>query len=201
MTCSDGSERMLAHFRRNASLLGLAVEPSQVRWEELSRHFRTTFDVVMCRGGSFPYAGTWDSDAPPNRDSLGEALVQFVACLAPGGRLYIDTTQGDAPPSEEPQWSHHPTLLVGPHIVQLEERIDVVPKLGVRIWHCRLALDGVVHDFERRSHYLPHDQLMALLGEAGLTGVHRTTVPGEHYDVFVGTRAQPFQGQASRSPR
>ncbi|MGQ0679985.1 MAG: class I SAM-dependent methyltransferase [Actinomycetota bacterium] len=188
VTCSDGSELMLDHFRRNAKVLGVGVEPSQARWEELRRHFSTRFDVVMCRGGSFPYAGTWDKDVPPNRDSLSQALDQFVACLADGGRLYIDTTQSDELPPHG--WARHPDLVVGSHLVQLEERVDADPEQGIRIWHSRLVLDGVSYDFERRSHYLPHKHMTELLTNAGLQWVRRDTVPGEHYDVFVGTRAQ-----------
>jgi hypothetical protein len=46
----------------------------------------------MCRGGgSLLYAGTWDDDRPLDRDALTDAVRQFVECLRPGGRLYVDT--------------------------------------------------------------------------------------------------------------
>lgn len=39
---------------------------------------------------------------------------------------------------------------------------------------------------EARSHYLPHEQLVAVLEKAG---ANREIIPGEHYDVFSGVRA------------
>lgn len=42
---------------------------------------------------------------------------------------------------------------------------------------------------EARSHYLPHEQLVAVLEKAGLSDANREIIPGEHYDVFSGVRA------------
>ncbi len=188
ITCSDGSPLMLKHFRRNAQLKGLAIEPAQVTWEDLAKYYGGQFDVVMCRGGgSYLYAGTWDHDAPPDWNTLTCSIRQFVACLRPGGRLYVDITRAEDLARLEPQWTRHPRLLVGSHTVELEERITADLQSGTRVWHSWMQVDGITYEFERRSHYLPHERLIVLLTDVGLVNVHKETVRGERYDVFVGS--------------
>lgn len=180
---------MLEHFRRNASRDGIAVEPSLLTWEELTCHYVQAFDVVMCRGGaSFLYAGGWDVDAPPQRETVTSAVGQFVACVRPGGRLYVDMIPADSLAGREPKRTTYPPLNVGGHRVELEETLTNDPDKGIRIWRARLTIDGAHHEFKRRSHYLRQDELLDILGAAGLTDVRQEAVPGERYDVFTGKR-------------
>jgi SAM-dependent methyltransferase len=189
VTCSDGSPTMLRHFRRNALVENVSAKPLQVVWDDLDRTFGDAFDVVMCRGGgSYLYAGTWDRDAPPDRAVLLDSLQRFVACVRPGGRLYVDITRAEDLANLEPQWAHHPALLVGDHVVELAERITADPDGRVRTWHSWLSLDGQTYEFERRSHYLPHEELVSLLEATGLVDIRKELVPGEHYDVYTGRR-------------
>lgn len=186
ITCSDGSALMLGYFKRRADHETISLQASQIRWEELTEYFEAPFDVVMCRGCALPYAGTWDDDAPPDRRALIDSLRQFAGCLRPGGRLYVDTATG--PPSAEPQLTVHPTLTIGTHSVDLTEELSLDQASRLRLWRCRLAIDGEVHEFERRSHYLPPDDLIALLGEAALVDTRRLGIPGERYAVVTATR-------------
>lgn len=189
MTCSDGSPLMLEHFRRHARRVGITLDAVLLRWDELSDHFGAAFDVVMCRGGgSLLYAGTWDDDRPLDRDALTDAVRQFVECLRPGGRLYVDTTRAENLTRLDPHRIHHPKLAIGEHIVELEEVLTTDRKHRVRIWRSRLRVDDATYDFKRRSHYLLHDELVALLLQAGLTDVHEQQVRGESYTVFTGKR-------------
>lgn len=187
VTCSDGSPAMLAHFRHNAA--DLALTPHRVRWEDLAEHFGPQrFDVVMCRGCSFLYAGTWDNDSQPDRRTLLATMQQFVACLRPGGRLYLDTARADSLAGTG--WSHSPSrsLTIGAHLVELEEWLTNKPDEKIRLWRSRLTIDGRVHEFERRSHYLSHGELVTLMTEAGLVNVRAEQVEGEYYQVFTGRR-------------
>jgi SAM-dependent methyltransferase len=191
VTCSDGSAQMLERFRENARAAGLAVEPVRLLWEELSDRFAGSFDVVMCRGGgSLIYAGTWDEDLPPSRDAIRAAVGSFYDCLRPGGRLYVDTTRAEDLARSEPQRALHPGLVVDGHVVELEEEITNHPERGIRVWRSRLVVDGTTYEFSRRSHYLPHDELTGLLGDAGFVDVHAEPVRGETYAVFVGRRPE-----------
>src|SRR5512139_436019 len=51
VTCADGSELMLRHFRLNATLAGLRVQAVQALWSQLPDRFGEKFDVVLNRGG------------------------------------------------------------------------------------------------------------------------------------------------------
>ncbi len=186
VTCSDGSEAMLGHFRRNAARAGVRMPVSRVRWEDLARHHGRAFDVVMCRGASFPYAGTWDADSPPSRATLAASVRQFVACLRPGGRLYLDIPHRSDVARRGPQRVRHPRLRVGGHTVDLEETVTNHPDRRIRRWETRLTVDGRTTTFERRSHLLWPDELEALFRGAGLRDVRRESVRGEHYQVYSG---------------
>lgn len=189
VTCSDGSELMLEHFRRNAERQGVSPEATQSRWEELSTHHgEGRFDVVMCRGCSFLYAGTWDADAEPDRTILATAMRQFVACVKPGGRLYIDIARAADLDDPEPQWTPQRTLIIGDHRVELREVVRNHPDKDIRVWHSWLEVDGRSYEFERRSHFLRHEQLVDLMTTAGLVDVRPETVAGEHYEVYAGHR-------------
>jgi SAM-dependent methyltransferase len=192
VTCSDGSALMLEHFRDNARGAGLAVEPYQLLWDELSAQFAGAFDVVMCRGGgSLIYAGTWDEDLPPNRDAVTSAVRNFHDCLRPGGRLYVDTTRAEDLAHTEPQRTRHAPLFVDGRSIELEEEITNYPELGIRVWRSRLRIDGTSYEFARRSHYFSHPDFVGLLTETGFVDVHPEAVRGETYAVFVGTRPTP----------
>jgi SAM-dependent methyltransferase len=95
VTCSDGSPQMLERFRRNAAAAAVAVRPQLRRWEELWRHHAAAFDVVLCRGSSLIYAGTWDREEQPSRAVLERSVESLVRCVRPGGRLYVDTTRAE----------------------------------------------------------------------------------------------------------
>ena len=189
VACSDGSLLMLEHFRRNAHRLGVGIQPMHVRWEELSAHHgEATFDVVMCRGCSLLYAGTWESNRSPDRAALTAAINEFIACIRPGGRLYVDVSSAESLECREPQWTRRPRLTVGTHSLGLKEVVTNDPERGIRSWRSWLDIDGVTYEFERRSHYLPHDQLVDLLADAGLVDIRKEKVQSEHYEVFTGRR-------------
>lgn len=189
ITCSDGSPIMLEHFRRNASRAGAEVVPALLTWDKLSSHYSALFDVVMCRGGaSFLYAGAWDEDVEPELSAVTTAIGQFVACIRPGGRLYADMISAEGLAHREPQRTVHPPLVIGDHVVELEEELINDPGRGLRIWRSHLTIDGTRHEFRRRSHYLGQDELVGILTSAGLTDVRKEAVPGEHYEVFTGRR-------------
>lgn len=188
ITCSDGSTTMLRHFRRNVARAGLAIESDHVRWEHLAGRHRSAFDVVMCRGASFPYAGTWDRDAEPDRAALTASMEQFATVLRPGGRLYVDTTHADDLARVGPQINRFPSLVVAGHAVEVVEVITNQPHLGIRVWHTFLTVDGITHEFQRRSHYLRPNELVDLLTAAGLVDVRAEEIPGEHYQVYSAVR-------------
>jgi len=189
VTCSDGSLLMVEHFRRNSRLLGVSADVSVTEWADLASSIEKPFDVVMCRGGgSLLYAGTWDEDAAPDRGAVTGAIDQFVACLQPGGLVYVDITRAENLSSAAPQWNHYPPFLVGAHEVEFNEVVTVDFDRRIRTWQAWLSIDGLTNEFERRSHLLTHEDLVREMESAGLKNVHHETVSGETYAVFVGTK-------------
>jgi SAM-dependent methyltransferase len=188
LTCTDASPLMLERFRHNAQAAGIDLEPQQARWEDLDTLFLAAFDVVLCRGCSLIYAGTWDTEAEPDRSAFERSVQSLARCLRPGGRLYVDTTQEEELRREDPQLTEHPLRMIDGHRVELHERVTTDRPGGVRRWRVWLRVDDTPFDFERMSHYMPHDDLAKMLRETGLEEVGRAAVSGEPYAVFVGQR-------------
>jgi SAM-dependent methyltransferase len=189
ITCADGSELMLRHFRRNARLEGLTVEPVQLWWEEMPARFGDSYDIVINRGGgNYKYAGAWDVERLPDRLAMREAISQWVRCLRPGGTLYIDFARESELEHLRPEVSTHPTLLIGDHRVDIVEQITVDHEAKVRYWHSELTIDGQRHEFQRRSHCLSREEFTTTLAGCGLTGIEQIAIKGEHYDVYSATR-------------
>lgn len=188
MYCTDGSAFMLDRFLRKARGQGIPLVPRQVRWEKLGALYPAAFDVVLCRGCSLIYAGTWDTDAEPDWLSLVISVENFVQCLRPGGRLYVDTTREEDLYGGYPQVEEHPARIIDGHKVEWSERLTADPEAGIRCWRVSLCIDGTPIEFERKSHYVAHEKFVKVLKEAGLAGVGRVEIPGERYAVFVGHR-------------
>jgi SAM-dependent methyltransferase len=199
VTCSDGSEAMIGHFQRNAALTGSLVEPVHARWQELPDRFGTaSFDVILLRGCSLLYAGTWDENAEPDRAAMTDAVEKIVTCLRPGGRFYVDTALAANLARLEPQHTRRPVMEIGSDIVEQDETIYTDPHRRIRTWHSRLTVNGREYNFERRSHHVTHDELVQLLEQAGLADVQEEHVPGESYTVFTGRRPVSLRGTGRR---
>jgi hypothetical protein len=117
---------------------------------------------------------------------MEEAVRQFAACLRPGGRCYIDITRSESLDRTDPERSSYPPFQIGGRLVELEEEVTNDHDRQLRQWHSRITVDGRSHEFSRRSHAVSHDQLVALMTNAGLERVRQEPVAGESYDVFVG---------------
>ncbi|MCX4746930.1 class I SAM-dependent methyltransferase [Kitasatospora sp. NBC_01287] len=189
VTCTDGSELMLRHFRRNAKDAGLAVEPSLLLWSELPRRHAGEFDVVINRGGgNYKYAGAWEQEKLPDRGAMAEAIGQWVRCVRPGGRFYVDIASDSDAGGADSWETEHPPMLVGEHRVELTERIAVDRARGVRSWESRLVVDGTAHEFRRLSHSITSEELVQILRDCGLVDIRLTEVAGEHYDIYTAIR-------------
>jgi SAM-dependent methyltransferase len=188
ITCTDASEAMLTRFRASARRCGLDVSPLQRRWENLGREFPDQFDAVLCRGSSLIYAGTWDMDAPPDRGVLERSVSGLAACVAPRGRLYVDTTKKEDLRRKRTCARSYLELVDG-QVVTVDECIDADAEAGVRTWSAVVEFAGRQIRFRRRSHLLAHETLVAMLRSAGLVDVRPVDIDGENYDVYVARRA------------
>jgi SAM-dependent methyltransferase len=195
LTCTDGSEAMLTHFRRNARLAGIELDAELVRWDDLPKRYGGTFDVVMNRGGgNYIYAGVWDEEGLATRTAMSDALGQWIACVRPGGRFYVDITRAADLARPEPNRVRHPAMLVGEHVVEIEEEIGIDRDTMIRIWQAVLTVDGEEHEFRRRCRPLQHAELIDILTSHGLVEVRKTPIRGEYYDVYTAIRPQEGSG-------
>ncbi|TDC81662.1 class I SAM-dependent methyltransferase [Micromonospora sp. KC606] len=189
VTCTDGSEMMLRHFRRNARIEGLDIKPVLLDWADLPGRYDREFDVVINRGGgNYIYAGVWEEEGLAAESAMAEAIGQWAACVRPGGRLYVDTTRAQDLDRTEPQIVRHPTMVIGDHRVDIVEQVSIDRVRRRRAWESELTVDGVRTNFRRRSHYIRHEQLLAALRDLGLEGIRREPIRGEFYDVYTATR-------------
>jgi len=191
VTCADGSEMMLRHFRRNARLEGVDVEPVLSLWADLPAVFGPRFDVVLNRGGgNYKYAGAWETEKLPDRAEMAAAIGSWVACLRPGGTLYIDFAKESRLEHLRPEVTEHPTMRLGDHVVDLTEEIVVDREQDVRYWRSALTVDGQPYRFQRRSHCLRRDEFLRTLTACGLSRIRPITVKGEYYDVYEAIRSE-----------
>lgn len=186
VTCTDGSPFMLERFRRNAERASVEIAPRQARWEELADIYPERFDAVICRGNSFLYAGTFETDADPDWTAVERSAQSFVRCLRPGGRLYVDATPEEELYGPYPQVTEHEPRIVDGHRIELSERLTAEPEARIRRWRVRLSIDDQTHEFERRSHFVPQAEFLRLLEDAGLVDVERVEIAGERYAVYNG---------------
>lgn len=188
VTCTDASEPMLERFRINAQAAGVDLRPIRARWEELDSLYEDDFDVVMCRGCSFLYAGTFDDDVDPDPTALDRSLANFRRALRPGGRVYLDAPLEENLGEAEPKWIEHPARTIDGRRIEMRERISADRQTRLRRWEVELSIDGEVFSLERRSHYMPHADLLELIRRAGFEDVTRVEVSGESYAVFAGRK-------------
>ena len=188
VTCTDASGPMLERFKHNAQAADLDVKPIRVRWEELSSLYDEDFDVVMCRGCSFLYAGTYDDNLDPDLSALSSSLTNFFHVLRSGGRVYVDAPLEENLGEAEPKWIEHAPRTIDGHRIEMRERISADRQARIRRWEVELSIDGSIFSLERRSHYMPHADLIGLIRSAGFEDVARVDVSGESYAVFVGRK-------------
>jgi SAM-dependent methyltransferase len=179
---------MLERFKINAKAAGVDIKPVRARWEELKSLYDGDFDVVLCRGCSFLYAGTFDDNVDPEWSALESSLENFLHSLRSGGRVYVDAPHEENLGEERGQWTEHEPRVIDGHCIEMRERISADLQARIRHWEVELSVDGVPFSLERKSHYLPHMELVDLLRRAGLEDVTRGDVSGENYAVFVGRK-------------
>lgn len=86
---ADLSGEMIARARANAAEAGASIRFEAAGFGDLSARFGSaSFDAVLCLGNSLPHLLT--------DDDLMAALVDFRACLKPGGILLVQNRNFDA---------------------------------------------------------------------------------------------------------
>jgi SAM-dependent methyltransferase len=102
---ADASQGMIREARANAAKAGLDVQFKVVGFGELAQTLPLApyrggrggaFDAVLCLGNSLPHVLT--------TADLAATLIDFAACLAPGGLLLIQNRNFDAVLADHQRW-------------------------------------------------------------------------------------------------
>jgi len=101
LATTDGDAEMLKLFRKNLTENSLNHRPILAKWRDLPSVFpRRKFDMLICGGNSFIYAGGhWNGDGMIDRklalENMLETLKVFRGLLVPGGILLVDKPTDD----------------------------------------------------------------------------------------------------------
>jgi SAM-dependent methyltransferase len=188
VTCCDGSSLMLQEFRRNATIAGVSAEPNCILWQELKATFPCSFEILMCRGNSLVYAGTWDECCAADPHAILESLDNFYHCLKPGGIIYVDTVSEKYINNPFPESRVYPEKIIAGRLTQLSETVYTDRICRTRTWIPKVTVDGNLFEFKRHSYFLPHSDLCNMLCAVGFRDVTRFDITGEHYSVFLGRK-------------
>ncbi len=104
VTGADASEGMIERARANAAAAGVQVRFEVAGFGELARlvgkqgseEERGLFDALLCLGNSLPHVLT--------PEALHATLVDFAACLRPGGALLIQNLNYDRILTRQERW-------------------------------------------------------------------------------------------------
>ncbi|PIZ95299.1 MAG: hypothetical protein COX81_01200 [Candidatus Magasanikbacteria bacterium CG_4_10_14_0_2_um_filter_37_12] len=183
ITCSDGSEDMIEEFLKKAQQKNVKVKkPLELKWSKLSDTFQNEFDIIMCRGGSIPYACAWNTLRENGIENIEKSLQNFYIALKLGGQLYIDIA------NDQPEVTNYAPVEVGGKSLEASEIVLIDKKTRKRTWKPTVVLDGKVHTSERYSYYLTDLELRNLLYQVGFTKVEEIFIPSEYYTVFLATK-------------
>jgi glycine/sarcosine N-methyltransferase len=96
-TGADISAGMVQKARKNASSAGVEVQFEVAGFGSLAHTFgKHSFDTLLCLGNSLPHL--------MSRLELDSALLDFAACLKPGGLLLIQNRNFDAVMAHHERW-------------------------------------------------------------------------------------------------
>ena len=160
---------------------------TQVSWENLDQVMaHNSYDMVMCRGNSLPYATSWSvnqsCDPEKAKAIIQKALAQFFQILRPGGVLLVDKSSFES---------------TGIYVVEKEGKIEGKNchvhwvflndlELGIRRWDQYNTVEGKTACLTVYSFLITEEMLMDWLTQVGFVSVCETPLRGENvYTVFT----------------
>lgn len=160
---------------------------TQVSWEQLdSVIVPDSYDMIMCRGNSLPYAASWSvnkiCEPEQTKAILQKALAQFFKALRPGGVLLVDKSSFES---------------TGIHVIQKEGEVDgqscrihwvfvIDLESGIRRWDQYNLVGRKTTCLTVYSLLITEKMLLDWLATAGFVSVCQTPIRGENvYTVFT----------------
>ncbi len=105
---ADLSSEMISIARQNAAEAGVKIDFQTAGFGSLAETFGSkSFDALLCLGNSLPHV--------LSKAELEKALLDFYACLAPGGLLLIQNRNFDAVIADHNRWMEPQAHTEGEH--------------------------------------------------------------------------------------
>ena len=104
VTASDGSASMVAEAQRRSRQLGIDINATQSRWQDLSERVAGEFDLVLCLGNAMVHAET--------QSGRRSALEGIKKVLRPGGILVIDSRNWEL------LYESRPRIVTAKHVIE-----------------------------------------------------------------------------------
>ncbi len=156
-------------------------------WEELDTAISPdSYDMIMCRGNSLPYASSWSvnqtCDTDRAKEVIQNALAQFFKILSPGGVLLVDKSSFESN---------------GVYLIDKEGEIDGYKcqihwvfvndvDTGIRRWDQYNTVGGKTECLTVYSLLITDKMMIDWLTKAGFVSVYETPIKGENiYTVFT----------------
>ena len=179
-------EQVEAEIQRDDDFLA-SMPCTQVSWEHLDSVIPPdSYDMILCRGNSLPYAASWSvnqiCDSDKAKAIIQKALTQFFQVLRPGGVLLVDKSSFES---------------AGIHLVQKEGEVDGNKcqinwvfvndiELGIRRWDQYNRVEQQTTCLTLYSLLITEKMLVDWLTQAGFVSVCQTSIRGENiYSVFT----------------
>lgn len=160
---------------------------TQAYWQQLDNSVTPdSYDMLMCRGNSLPYATSWlvDQACDPEHTIavIQQALAQFFKALRPGGVLLIDKSSFES---------------TGVHVIEKEGDVDGQScrihwvfvndsELGIRRWDQYNTVANKTTCLTTYSLLITEKMLIDWLTMVGFISICQTPIQGENiYTVFT----------------
>lgn len=174
ITCSDGDDRMLRQFQRNAKASNVSGNCVLARWANLPKTLPHQYDYVMCRGNSFVYATSWTAAEQPaaTHAQLLDSLKGIAGQVVSGGTLYIDL-----PAEAELARVTYPEIEVKGSPVRVTEQVVVHDSR--RAWHQEVTIDDEKYSYTTNSAAIGLDTACEMLRSLGFHHIRPVVLVGE----------------------
>lgn len=187
--CTDGSSSMIEQFQVNIKKEGLDIPNQVLDWQNLDGLNRK-FDTVLCRGNSFIYADSWDSEIKKDFNNfLSDAekcLQKMYSVLNDGGILFIDMPRQKEYIIESVLVEDLGEKIIGGEMTKMIWSITDDWNKRIRVVHIERFVNAVVYEYDCYGYLLKHEELQFMLKKVGFKKIEQIKLQGENsYEIFI----------------
>ena len=191
--CMDAFQDEVELFQKKAKALGLKTRAVQAYWKEIPKIYpKEAYDLVLCRGNSFIYAGGgWNELVKINKRkalrAYSDTLKDFYRLLKVGGSIYIDKFK-------DSEKTHRETVARLRIVNRPEQTLifwtERFPTQKIRrASMIRRDSEGEEQGIPNITYDLSEFELREMMKLVGFKGVKRLHMKGEkHFSILIGQK-------------